>query len=102
MLEEPRYLPERLLIAGQIQLRKHTLAKAIEKRMGDFNNPTAGPEFRIALQFPPFLATGADTHAPIPFRHCLSSQHPSTDFAGGFHLALDATPQYAPKSPSIA
>ena len=36
------------------------LAKAIEKRVRDFNNPTAGMKFWIALQFLLFLATGSD------------------------------------------
>ena len=48
------------IIGGFLFVSNQKLTKAIEKGVGDFNDPTAGPEFRILLQFFLFLATGSD------------------------------------------
>ena len=53
-------LNEGWIIGSFLFRTNQKLTKAIEKRVDDFNDPTTGPEFRIALQFLLFLATGSD------------------------------------------
>ena len=51
---------ESKVISSFLFITDEEFPKAIEKRVRDFNNPTAGMEVRIAFQFHLFLATGPD------------------------------------------
>ena len=61
-------------IGGFLFITDQQFAKTVEKRVRDLNDPTAGPEVRVAFQFLLFLAASM--------------------FAGILYPLLDEVPQY--------
>ena len=62
------------IIVGFLFITDQQFAKTVEKRVSDLNDPTAGPEVRVAFQFLLFLAASM--------------------FAGILYPLLDEVPQY--------
>jgi len=95
-------MDESKVVDGFFLKTNQELTKAIEKRVCDFNNPTAGFEVRITFQFLLFLTPRPNvgriaTLLYLCVTACITSVQAQI-LRGVFHLALDAVLQDDPKS----
>ena len=61
------------IIGGFLFKTDQQFTKTIEKRVCDFNDPTAGPEVWVAFQFPLFLAAGTNMRRIASREHLLTA-----------------------------